>query len=99
MKKTAHHERLWSRVAEIGCLPCLIDGNPGTPATISHCHDHGYRDHNRVYPACPIHHLEQHAVDGIPNRHKNPREFAERYGTDEELYRMCLNLLRGTDNE
>ena len=93
MRPTAAQRRRWSMVADLGCLPCLMDGNPGTPATISHCHDHGYRGHDRVYPACPVHHLATHAVPGIPNRHATPIEFAARYGTDDDLYLKTCQLL------
>lgn len=90
---TAAQRRKWDRIAALGCIPCLLDGIEGTPATISHSHDYGYRDHNKVYGACPIHHLEQHAVAGIPNRHANPIEFRERYGTDEELVAKVSEML------
>jgi len=93
---TAAQKRRWDRVANLGCLPCRLDGFFGTPATISHCHDHGNRDHDRVWPGCPVHHLYQEAVDGIPNRHKNPVEFAEKYGTDDELHRITCALLGET---
>lgn len=92
-KPTAKQKRIWNKMAEFGCLPCYLDGNPGTPATISHAHDHGYRDHDKIFPCCPVHHLEQHAVNGIPNRHKNPKEFAAQYGTDDELVRVAYRLI------
>jgi hypothetical protein len=82
---TAKQRSDWDKIAAVGCIPCLLDGFPETPATISHAHDHGNKDHDRVYGACPAHHLYQNAVEGIPNRHKNPIEFKQRYGSDSEL--------------
>lgn len=82
---TAKQRRRWNKVAALGCLPCSLDGTEDTPAGISHAHDHGYRDHDKVWPSCEIHHLEQHSQPDVPNRHANPIEFRDRYGTDEEL--------------
>lgn len=89
---TAKQRRTWNKIAALGCLPCLLDGIEGTPAGISHAHDHGYRDHDMIWSSCERHHLYQHAVDGTPNRHKNPIEFREKYGTDEELVNMALEM-------
>lgn len=90
---TRSQRRRWSMVVALGCLPCQLDGIHGTPAGISHKHDHGYRDHDKVWPSCEAHHLYQHAVDGIPNRHKNSVEFRAWYGTDDELCEMTEKLL------
>ena len=92
-KPTAAQRRRWSKIADLGCLPCRIDGNEGTPATISHAHEHGYRDHDRVYPSCPGHHLATSAIAGMPNRHKTPLSFFNKYGTDAELVNMTRILL------
>lgn len=91
---TAKQRKTWNKIAEIGCLPCKMDGFEGTPAGISHAHDHGYRDHDKVWPSCESHHLYQHAIKGVPNRHKNPIEFRERYGTDAELVEYVSELLK-----
>ena len=93
---TAKHRRRWNKVIELGCIPCLIDGIEGTPAGISHAHGHGYRDHDKVWGSCEPHHLYQHAEPGILNRHKNPIEFREKYGTDSELVLMVDELLKET---
>jgi hypothetical protein len=95
-KSTAAQKRAFSKAVEFGCLPCYLDGNPGTPAGISHCHEAGYRNHNCFWPSCEAHHLEQHAVPGIPNRHKNPIEFRDKYGTDAELSALCVELILET---
>jgi hypothetical protein len=94
-KPTAEQRRRWNKIAELGCLPCLLDGTEGTPATISHSHEHGYRDHDKVWPCCPIHHLYEHAKTGTPNRHANPIEFRDKYGTDSELVEKANQLLEG----
>lgn len=90
---TRAQKRIWAKMIELGCLPCLLDGIHGSPATISHVHEPGYRQHDLTYPACPIHHLYDHAVQGTPNRHRNPIEFQERYGTDRELCQKAMILI------
>lgn len=90
---TAAQRRRWGRVAALGCLPCRMDGYFGTPATISHCHDYGYRDHDKVYPCCPVHHLATEAIPGIPNRHATPEAFRNKFGTDEELHKLTKQML------
>ena len=90
---TSKQRKRWGKIVSLGCLPCILDGIDGTPAGISHAHDHGYRNHDRVWGSCPEHHLYQHAVDGTPNRHKNPVEFRERYGTDSELVNKVNSIL------
>ena len=92
-KPTAAQKRRWNKIAALGCLPCRMDGNEGTPATISHCHCHGYRNHDTVFGACPAHHLTQFAVPGVPNLEKDSQEFHARYGSFEELHDATCILL------
>ena len=90
---TAAQRRRWDKIAALSCLPCQLDGIYGTPATISHCHAHGYRDHNRIFACCPAHHLTQFAVEGVLNLEKNPKEFHARYGSFDELNELTKSLL------
>ena len=94
---TAEQRRRFERIAALSCLPCQLDGIYGTPATVSHCHGHGHRDHSRAYPACPQHHLATFAVPEIPNRHATPEEFKARYGSDDELHELTCRLLGETE--
>ena len=93
---TAKQKRTWSKMVEFGCLPCYLDGNPGTPAGISHCHDAGYRDHDCVWPSCETHHLYQNAVPGVPNRHKSAIEFRNKYGADSDLSALAMEMIGET---
>ena len=90
---TVAQRRRMARVAELGCIACRHDGYFGTPAEIHHCKDHGYRNHKKVCSLCPVHHKPTSSIPGILNRHLNPIEFAEKYGTDEELHRKTCALL------
>lgn len=88
-KPTAAQKRLWGKIFEIGCMACLKEGKHSFPE-IHHAKDYGYNDHSKIYGLCPKHHRPTAGVTGIPNRHGNPKEFADKYGTDKELYAECL---------
>lgn len=90
---TAEQRRRWSRICEHGCLACMIDGNPGTPGEIHHCKEHGRRMHSRTVCLCPPHHKPTSAIKGVLNRHLNPIEFRDRYGSDVELHKKTCELL------
>lgn len=92
MKPTAKQYRLFAKVAEIGCMACR-QNNKHTPAQIHHWREYGYRDHNKVFGLCPVHHTATASVDWITNRHIDPAEFAEEFGTDEDLFNECMALI------
>lgn len=91
---TTKQRRMWSKVAAIGCMACLQDGIY-TPCSIHHLKEYGYRNHDKVFGLCPTHHQHEFTVPGIPNRHKTPIEFTERYGTDQELFEKCMAIIQG----
>jgi hypothetical protein len=89
---TAQQKRMWGMVFSNGCMACQKDGRFSFPE-IHHFRLYGYRDHSKVFGLCPIHHKEVCAVPGIPNRHLNPVEFCQKYGTDEELFTLCMEQI------
>ena len=89
---TAAQKRFWGKVFEVGCIPCHLEGKFSFPE-IHHVKKHGRRDHSLVYGCCPAHHRPTAGVTGVMNRHGNPKEFSEKYGTDAELYRKCMELI------
>jgi hypothetical protein len=91
-KSTAAQKRLWGRVFENGCVACDLEGDFTFPQ-IHHWRRYGKRNHMKVFGLCPVHHCAVNAVPGIPNRHLNPIEFAAKYGTDEELYTLCMQQI------
>ena len=62
---------------------------------IHHVKRHGKNDNSKVYGLCPPHHRPTAGITGIPSRHGNPKEFAAEFGTDEELFIQCMEILRG----
>lgn len=91
-RPTAADKRLWQKVFEVGCIPCHIEGVFSFPE-IHHVKEYGKRNHQKVYGCCPAHHRPTAAVQGVPNRHGNPIEFEKLYGTDQELYLKCRELI------
>jgi hypothetical protein len=96
---TAAQKRTWAKMIDMGCLACLLDGIEETPATIHHCeHAYGKRDHDKIFPLCPAHHLYQFAVPGVPNRERHPIGFMQRYGSDIDLHREALRRIGESDD-
>lgn len=95
------HEHL-DAVASLGCLACLLDGHPGTPACIHHsrlrpdgtAYGTGCRaSHFEVAPLCRPHH--QGGVKGVLGRHSDEAAFVARYGDDLHLLSLTDRLLIG----
>ena len=62
---------------QIGCIACIQDGHPDTPAETHHLLDTGRRiSHADTIPLCPNHHA---------TIHRKKRWFREQYGTDMAL--------------
>lgn len=79
----------------IGCIPCLMDGRRQVPPDTHHHTDaRGRLGHKISTAECPWHHrgLSNGFNDAAqakrfmgPSRAKDPIEFEQRYGTDEQL--------------
>lgn len=92
---TKDEKRYMRKVAELGCLVCLNNGYPDTPATIHHIRT-GYgvgqrAPHNEILPLCPTHH--QFGGYGEVGYHQAPGRFEERYGTELELLEQVRGLV------
>jgi hypothetical protein len=77
-----------SRVAELGCIACLIAGTPGTPPELHHPRTNagaGQRaPDNDVIPLCHAHHRgTQHPR--VPSIHLDRLNFIETFGSESEL--------------
>ena len=73
-------KELYSKTASIGCIICLRLGYGETPAEIHHIRRFGgKRDLAPVIPLCPEHHRGNTGVHGL-----GKKEFARKYGVDEE---------------
>ncbi len=87
------------RVAEIGCIVCYNLGRGYVPAEIHHLKVNplsglhlglGQRaSHKHTIPLC----LDHHRGPFGTGYHGGPWEFANRYGTEIELYRQVCRML------
>jgi hypothetical protein len=92
-KPTKAEQAHMNQVAALGCIPCRLDGIPGSPACIHHAKTAliRSRDNMKVIGMCPQHH--QHGQFCL-SRHGDPKEFAEKYGDDDRLLEIVDELLR-----
>ena len=92
---TAADKRRFSKLVEVGCVACKLEGMVYTYPQIHHARiGTSRRDHQRTFGVCGIHHLATSAVPGIPNRHGSPKDFRETYGTDDELLTYVNGLIK-----
>jgi hypothetical protein len=82
--RSAHFER----VAALGCIACLIDGNPGTPAELHHIRETAGGGQKAldtdIVPLCVFHHKgDDHPR--TPSIHLDRLAFIARYGSEIEL--------------
>lgn len=87
-----------SRVAELGCIACLIAGTPGTPPELHHPRtDAGAGQKapdSDVIPLCPPHHRgTQHPH--VPSIHLDRLKFIETFGSEAELLGKVQLILKG----
>lgn len=92
--RIAHFER----VAALGCIACLIDGNPGTPAELHHIRETAGGGQKAldtdIVPLCVFHHKgDDHPR--TPSIHLDRLAFISRYGTESELLARTRALLGG----
>ena len=85
-----------SRLADIGCIACRLDGHHDTPAEIHHLREGmgmGQRNnHYRAIPLCPAHHRGTQGIK-IPSVHGTPDLFRKTFGTELELLNRVNELL------
>jgi len=78
----------FERVAALGCIACLIDGNPGTPAELHHIRETAGGGQKApdtdVLPLCHRHHRGTDHPR-TPSIHLDRLAFIARYGSEIEL--------------
>lgn len=89
-----------SRVAELGCIACYLQGTPGTPAEIHHPRagtGAGRKaSHFDALPLCPPHHRGTDHPR-TPSIHLAKRAFIDRFGTEYELQELVRRRLEGVE--
>ena len=91
-KKEREHLR---KVAELCCIVCRKMGYYDSPAEIHHIKKgimSKRSTHYETIPLCPYHHRTSKE-----SYHQNPKEFTEKWGTQEELLDETLRMIYGED--
>ena len=92
--RLAHFER----VAALGCIACLIDGNPGTPAELHHIRETAGGGQKAldsdVISVCPAHHRGTDHPR-TPSIHLDRLAFIAKYGSEKDLLIKVRELLGG----
>ena len=92
-KAEKHH---LNKICSIGCVACIIQGTPGTPAEIHHPRagtGSGRRaSHYDAIPLCPMHHRGTAGLS-VPSIHGSKNAFIERFGTEVELLELTKTLI------
>lgn len=77
------------RLAELGCIVCLMSGRGYVPTEIHHLRGHQWSGMGKrasdehTIPLCPIHH--RHGGHGETGYHQSPKRFEQRYGSQADL--------------
>lgn len=90
-KPTAKEKRHMSRVADLGCIVCILQNLGDSPAAIHHTEGKTKPGaHFLVLPLCGAHH--QTGGYGVA-LHAGKKEFERRYGTESYLLEQTNLLL------
>lgn len=79
-------------IVRLGCIVCLIQGHPGTPAEVHHILRGGRRiGHLSSIPLCPGH----HRGDGSSKTSRHPwkSRFVADFGTEADLLKRTRRLV------
>lgn len=96
---TAAESRHIAKVAELGCIVCLLD-SINTPCEIHHIDGKTKPDaHFKILGLCYYHHRGGNDCTEYTSRHPHKARFEERYDTEENLLDWTLRLLGVTEDE
>lgn len=85
---------LQRRIRDQGCIVCLNWLKVHNDGDIHHCLAGGRRaGEDKVICLCPTHHRSGQNTKDYVSRHPWRREFARRYGTDQELFELTMERL------
>lgn len=91
---TAEERRFHDRLAGLGCIACRLDGNYNPVVSIHHIDGRAKPGaHKRVLPLCAGHHQDGYGIPSLIAVHPWKRRFEEKYGRQEHLLDVCLELL------
>lgn len=87
--------RWMDAIVSFGCIACLLDGEPGTPAAVHHLVVGNRRlGHGWTIPLCdPGHHQNGKPLGRISIHPGRSPAFIQRYGTERELLERLQRIL------
>lgn len=89
---TKAEKHFHDRIASIGCIACLKDGDANPVVSIHHIDGRTKPGaHMKVLPLCGPHH--QTGGEWAPAIHPWKARFEAKYGTQAELLAECINLI------
>ncbi|HAR06388.1 MAG TPA: recombinase [Pseudomonas sp.] len=92
---SASDKRFHSQLAALGCIACRIDGHSNPVVSIHHIDGRTKPGaHKLVLPLCAGHHQDGTGIPGLIAVHPWKRRFEDRYGRQEDLLAMCMELLK-----
>jgi hypothetical protein len=97
---TSEEKMLWDRMANrIGCIACALDGNRNMHVSIHHMDGRTKPGcHTKVLPLCAGHHQDGTGNDkSMIAVHPYKARFEARYGSQNELLDMVMELLENDD--
>lgn len=85
-----------SKVASVGCIVCMMQGNEESPAEIHHIrHGQGMSQRASNYEAIPLCHVHHRTGGYGVAIHAGRKEFERLYGTEIELLELTRSLIDG----
>lgn len=93
-KPNKEEQEYLSRVADVGCIVCLLTEEVFTPPEIHHIDGKTKKDaHFKAIPLCHYHHREGSDNEAYTSRHPYKVRFEERYGTEQYLLEKTKELI------
>jgi hypothetical protein len=90
---TKTDKQLWTKLADLGCIACRIDGIHSPHVSIHHIDGRTKPGaHQNVIPLCGPHH--QTGGEEAPSIHPWKARFEAKYGKQEQLRQMCMELIK-----
>jgi hypothetical protein len=92
---TKDEKKHQAKVAALGCIACMIDGNHSPVVSIHHCYGRTKKGaHMLVLPLCAGHHQDGTGNDKTMIAiHPYKARFQAKYGTQAELLAKTLELI------
>lgn len=91
---SAKEKALHDRIASIGCIACLEDGNAMPMVSIHHINGRTRKNaHKMVLPLCAAHHQDGTGAWDAIAVHPYKARFEEKYGKQEDLCSFAYELI------